>query len=163
MPYCPNCGTQAAGNFCPSCGSTIGTPAGPPPGGGYAPPPPSGAAGDAGLTEPVASALCYLLGFITGIIFLVVEPYSRNRNVRFHAFQSIFLNVAMIVGWIVLLVVGIALNVVPVLGTILMVVLNFAYMIGTFGLWLYLLIKTFGGGRVVLPVIGPMAEKQANA
>lgn len=162
MPYCPKCGTQAAGSFCPSCGTAIGAPASPAPGGGSAPPPPP-AAGDSGLTEPVASALCYLLGFITGIIFLVVEPYSRNRNVRFHAFQSIFLNVAMIVGWIVLMILGMALNVIPVLGTILMVVLHFGYMLGTFGLWLYLLIKTFGGARVVLPVIGPMAEKQASA
>jgi uncharacterized membrane protein len=45
----------------------------------------------------------------------------------------------------------------------LMLVLWFAYMIATVGIWLYMLIKTFGGERIVLPVIGPIAEKQANS
>ena len=43
-----------------------------------------------GMTDNVASALCYALGFITGILFLVLAPYNQNRMVRFHAFQSIF-------------------------------------------------------------------------
>ncbi len=43
-----------------------------------------------GLTENVASALCYALGWITGIVFLVLAPYNQNRTVRFHAWQSIF-------------------------------------------------------------------------
>ena len=50
------------------------------------------------MTDNVASALCYLLGLITGIIFLVLTPYNRNPVVRFHAFQSIFLNVAWYCG-----------------------------------------------------------------
>lgn len=161
MPFCAKCGTQVPGSFCPNCGTPVAGAA--PQQGGFAPPPPQASAGDAGLTEPVAGALCYLLGVITGVIFLVIEPYSRNRNVRFHAFQSIFTNLGMIVGWIILTIVGIALNVIPVLGTILMVVLWFAYMVCTFGLWVYLLVKTFNGQKVVLPVVGPMAEKQASA
>jgi uncharacterized membrane protein len=160
MAFCPQCGTQAAGNFCPSCGAAIGAPAGPPPGGGYqAPPPPP--QGDAGLAEPVASALCYLVGLITGIIFLVVEPYSRNRNVRFHAFQSIFLNLGIVVVSIVLMVLSAALAVIPVLGAILAMVLSLVLWLAAVGLWIYMLVKTFNGDRVVLPIIGPMAEKQA--
>ena len=49
------------------------------------------------MADNVASALCYVLGLITGIIFLVLAPYNRNPAIRFHAFQSIFLNVACIV------------------------------------------------------------------
>ena len=45
------------------------------------------------MQENVAAALCYALGFITGILFLVLEPYNKNRNIRFHAFQSIFMSV----------------------------------------------------------------------
>jgi uncharacterized membrane protein len=49
------------------------------------------------MADNVASTLCYVLGLITGIIFLVLEPYSKNRAIRFHAFQSIFLNLVVIV------------------------------------------------------------------
>ena len=54
-------------------------------------------AGSPAMADNVASTLCYALGFITGIIFLVLEPYSKNRVVRFHAFQSIFFSIAAIV------------------------------------------------------------------
>jgi uncharacterized membrane protein len=111
----------------------------------------------------VASGLCYLAGLITGIIFLVIEPYSRNRNVRFHAFQSIFLNLSIVVVAIVLMIVSAVLAVIPVLGAILAMVLSLGLWLVCVGLWIYLLVKTFNGDRVVLPVIGPLAEKQANA
>ena len=52
------------------------------------------------MSSNVAGLLCYILGFITGIIFLVIEPYKNDKFVRFHAFQSIFFNVALIVFWI---------------------------------------------------------------
>ncbi len=55
--------------------------------------PTAAVATSSGLQENVAAALCYALGFITGILFLVLEPYNKNRNIRFHAFQSIFLSV----------------------------------------------------------------------
>ena len=45
------------------------------------------------MTDNMAGALCYLFGFITGILFLVLAPYNQNRDIRFHAFQSIFLNI----------------------------------------------------------------------
>ena len=44
--------------------------------------------------------MCYVLLLVTGILFLLLEPYKRNRRVRFHAFQSIFVNVAIIVLWV---------------------------------------------------------------
>jgi uncharacterized membrane protein len=92
----------------------------------------------------------------------VLAPYNQNRTVRFHAFQSIFLNLAWIVAWIAITIVGIALHVIPILGTILMLCLHFALGIGALIVWLYMMFKTFNGEKIVLPVIGPMAEKQAG-
>jgi len=69
--------------------------------GGYAPPRRSRSTiGRYGRN--MASALCYLFGWLTGVLFLVLEPYNKNRTVRFHAFQSIFLNVGIIAVWIVI-------------------------------------------------------------
>src|SRR5438552_9990723 len=101
MAFCPSCGNQVDGRFCAKCGTAVDAQAA---GGAASSAAPAGVPATtqaAGLTDNVASALCYALGFITGILFLVLEPYSRNRKIRFHAFQSIFLNVACIVIWYV--------------------------------------------------------------
>jgi uncharacterized membrane protein len=154
------------GNFCPACGKASGSASQPPPGGSSAPQQeysaPAQGAAQGGLSESAANGLCYLFGLITGVIFLVLAPYNTNRNVRFHAFQSIFFNVAVIVAWIVVLILGVVLNVVPVLGAIVGALLAFALWIAAMIVWVYLLIKAFTGAKVVLPVIGPLAEKQAQ-
>src|SRR5579864_7424213 len=154
MAFCSNCGSAAEGRFCPKCGAAIGAgaptsgpgappppgppPAGPPPPGynpapGYSAPgayaPPAAAAG---MTDNMAGALCYLFGFITGILFLVLAPYNQNRNIKFHAFQSIFLNIGWVVLWIGLAIISIALHVIPILGTIIMIALQFVVGIGAF-------------------------------
>jgi uncharacterized membrane protein len=110
----------------------------------------------AAMTDNVASALCYLLGIITGILFLVLPPYNRNRVIRFHAFQSIFLHAACIVAMIALNVFSGILHMVGIffLGTILWM--------ACFVLWLYMLVQAFQGKMVVLPVIGPLAQQQAG-
>jgi uncharacterized membrane protein len=143
MPFCPNCGTQTEGKYCPNCGAAIQSPAG-----GGQPAAPAAA----GMADNVAGALCYLLGFITGIIFLVVQPYNARREVRFHAFQSIFLSVAWIVLWVVL---GIALPSAAYFAVSPLVSL------AGLALWLYMMWKTYQNQKVVLPVIGEMAAKQA--
>lgn len=109
----------------------------------------------------MAGALCYLAGLITGILFLVIEPYNRSRMVRFHAFQSIFFNIAWIAIWIVEMIVSAALTPIPVLGWLLSLLLWTAIALGGFILWLVLMWKAYQGDRLVLPVIGPLAEKQA--
>lgn len=132
-------------------------------GGGHAPRgygPPSA---PTGLTDNLAGALCYFAGLITGIVFLVIEPYSRSRTVRFHAFQSIFFNIAWIALWIVEMIISAALTPIPVLGWLLGLLLWTAVALGGFILWLVLMWKAYQGDRLVLPVIGPLAEKQAMA
>ncbi|MCS7042961.1 MAG: hypothetical protein NZR01_09235 [Bryobacteraceae bacterium] len=109
----------------------------------------------------MAGALCYLAGLITGIIFLVIAPYNTSRTVRFHAFQSIFFNVAWIAIWIVEMILSAALAAIPVLGWMLSLLLWAAVALGGFILWLVLMWKAYQGDRLVLPVIGPLAEKQA--
>jgi uncharacterized membrane protein len=109
-----------------------------------------------GLTDNVASALCYVLGLITGILFLVLAPYNQNKAIRFHAFQSIFLNVAVIAIHIGLMILG-AMN---FLG-FLMAMLSLLVSLGGFALWVVMVVTAFQGKKIVLPVIGPLAQQQA--
>ena len=164
MAFCASCGSQVEGRFCAKCGATVDGPpvAGPPPGGYAAGNPPPAAS--AGMSDNVASLLCYLVGFITGILFLVIEPYNKNRVVRFHAFQSIFLNVAWFAIFIVLSIFGTILAVVhlyvllPLLG-----LLHLLLWLAFLALWIYMMVTAYQGKQVELPVIGALARKQAGA
>jgi len=153
MAFCPSCGSEVQGRFCPKCGSSVE-------GGGTATTPPQMGtqASAGGLDTNLASALAYLLGFITGILFLVMAPYNQNRTIRFHAFQSIFLSV----GWFALVIV---INILSfILPWFLSTLLWFVLMIGGLGifvLWLVLMLKAYQGSKLVLPIVGPLAEKQA--
>lgn len=151
MAFCPNCGAEvASGSFCAACGKPVG---GVPSTGG----PAAGSAG--GLQDNVAGALCYLLGFITGILFLLLEPYNRKRTVRFHAFQSIFACAALFVLSIALPIVS---GLIPLLGHLILAMGVWLLWVGSFVLWVVLMAKTYNGSTIVLPVIGPIAQKQAG-
>ena len=152
MAFCPNCGTQTTGAFCPNCGAGAASGTGPAAGAAYAPP--AGTATTSGMSENVASALCYLFSFITGIIFLVIAPYNQNKTVRFHAFQSIFLGVAVIV-------IEIAWSIVSLITHGLGFLLYPLLLLFFFGLWLYMMWTAYNNKKVKLPLIGDLAEKQA--
>jgi len=133
-------------------------------GGGYAPPPPAVAVTQsAGMEENMASALCYLAGWLTAVIFLVLEPYNKNRAIRFHAFQSLFLNIAMIPLWFIFTILSFVMHYIPVLGALVMLLLWCVFGFGFFALWLFLMYKAYNKEKFVLPIIGPLAEKQAAA
>jgi uncharacterized membrane protein len=162
MAFCPNCGTQTTGAFCPNCGAAV------PSGSGAS----GTSTGDAsgyrasapiaqapGLSENVASALCYLCWLITGIIFLVIAPYNTNKTVRFHAWQAVFASIAVFL-------IRIALNIITGLlfqgaawwtGFMLHRLFDLAVLVG----WIYLMYAAFNRQRVKIPVIGDLAEKQA--
>ena len=148
MAFCPNCGSQVAGAFCPNCGTQMG-------GGASGPAAPRPSIAQApGLSDNVAGALCYLFGLVTGIIFLVIAPYNQNKFVRFHAWQSIFFNVAYIAVWILLSFLTMLTHVIGIL-------LYPIVMLGFFVLWLYLMFSAYNNKRIKLPVVGDLAEKQA--
>jgi len=116
------------------------------------------------MADNLAGALCYLAGLVTGIIFLVLAPYNQIKTIRFHAFQSIFLNVGIIVLWIALDIVFHILWYIPGVGFIfgiLLGLLSLIFMLLWFCLWLYLLLQTYQGKTVVLPIVGSFAQKQA--
>jgi uncharacterized membrane protein len=125
---------------------------------GAAVPPPGATPGAAaaGMTDNAASALCYVLGLITGILFLVLAPYNQNKTIRFHAFQSIFMSVACIVFSMVFnMIIFSGLHMFSLLFLSPLISLAF------FVLWIYMIITAYQGKTVVLPVIGPIAQKQA--
>src|SRR6478609_11491645 len=103
MAFCAKCGAQlnAGSGFCAACGTAVsGQSATTASGAAAAPAQSSASAPSAGMTNNVAACLSYLFGWITGLIFLVIEPYKNDRFVRFNAFQSIFLSVAVLAIWI---------------------------------------------------------------
>jgi uncharacterized membrane protein len=118
---------------------------------------PAAATAGGGLTDNVAGMLAYVT-IVPAIIFLVMAPYNKSRFVRFHSFQSIFFAVAWTVLWIALSIVGM----IPVLGWATLIIWP---LLGLGGLivWIILLLKANQGQMFKLPVIGDMAEKQANA
>ncbi len=171
MAFCKNCGSAVEGQFCAKCGTPIGAPAAqgaataaPPPAQPYAQPgaPAQPVAAAGGMTDNVAGLLCYVLGLITGVLFLVIEPYKNNPFVRFHAFQSIFFNLFAIALSIVLSIVsGIIFAALPFSIWGLWSMLTMLVWLAIFAVWVLLLIKAYQGQRYKLPVIGDLAEKQA--
>ncbi len=161
MAFCASCGAEVQGKFCAKCGAPSGAPAsGPPPQGAPSAPGPSATAG---IDENVVAALCYLVGVLTGVLFLVIEPYNRNPVIRFHAFQSIFAWIAAIVVGMVLSTVSYIFVAVPFVGWMIYILLWTAFSLGVLALWLFLMYKAYNKERFVLPVIGAWAEKQAQS
>ena len=107
------------------------------------------------MQDNVAGMLAYIT-IVPAIIFLVLEPYNRNKFIRFHAFQCIFFYVAMVVLWIVLGVVA----QIPFLGWATLFLWPIIWLAGVI-VWILLLVKAYGGQKFKLPVIGDLAEKQA--
>ncbi|HEY2468273.1 MAG TPA: hypothetical protein VGI45_10620 [Terracidiphilus sp.] len=154
MSFCQNCGRLLTENSsaCPIC-ATAG------PAAAVAAPAPAAS----GLQPNMAAALAYLAGFITGIIFLVIDPFKTDRFVRFHAFQSIFFNVAWIGLWIVWMIAGMVLGAVTKgLFFLIELPINVLLMIGGFCLWAFLMYCASQGKTFKLPVIGAIAAKQAG-
>ena len=100
-----------------------------------------------GLEPNVAGLLCYAVGWVTGIIFLIME--KENQLVRFHAVQSIVVFGAFTV-------VNIVLSFIPIIGWILAWFLG----IGAFILWIILMLKAYQGQKYMLPWAGNFVEKQ---
>jgi uncharacterized membrane protein len=157
MPFCSKCGqTYMDGvKFCPACGSAVGgsqSESAPPATVVHAPP-----AGASGLNENVAGLLCYALGWVTGIIFFVVD---KRPFVRFHAAQSIVaFGLLQIAHWVLGMFWGFSLMG-GGWGEYGMHFLLFRLLdILTLGVWIICMAKTYQGERFRLPVAADLAEK----
>jgi uncharacterized membrane protein len=107
------------------------------------------------LSEHTASAICYFLGPITGLFFLTVAPYSRNMLVRFHAWQSILASSSLAAFYIAVIVFS---QMLPWVLLSLLWFLVFGVLLGSVVLWFYLIVRTLAEERLVLPVLGALAE-----
>ena len=153
MPFCPNCGKEVDGRFCANCGAQVE--------GAPRPSIQSLPASPGQLSENVASALCYAVWLITGVLFLVLEPYNRNKTIRFHAFQAIFFSIAVSAVWVALTIIATILSAVPFLGWAIAVLFWSAFSIAILICWILLIWRAYNNERWVLPYIGPLAEKQS--
>ncbi len=103
-----------------------------------------------GLAPNIAGLLCYVLGWISGIIFLVLE--QKDRWVRFHAAQSL-----VVFG--ILTIAGLILGWIPVVGTIFASIISFAGVI----LWVILMVKAYNGERFEIPWASDVADSIITA
>jgi len=118
-----------------------------------------------GLDENVASAACYVLGWLTGIIFFVME--KDNKTVRFHAMQSIltFLPL-MILGWILgavvtMMTIGAGLYGAIGIWAIVGLIVTLIWIVMLL-LWLFLMYKAYQGEKFLVPIVGAIAESQVK-
>lgn len=103
-----------------------------------------------GLTSNIAAALAYV--WLLAIVWLLIEPYNKDRFVRFHAFQALGLGVA----WIVI---AMGLSFIPFLGWFVLV----PFQLVMFVVWVICLVKAFQNEKFKLPIIGDFAEQQAGS
>jgi uncharacterized membrane protein len=151
---CPECGTavKKAAVVCIHCGVPL-TPVTPVAVG-------AAARSGTGLEPNLAAALTYLLTWVTGIIFLVVE--KDNEYVRFHAKQAIAFGVAAVAVWIGLTIFFAVMAFLPIIGGIVAGLLStlvwFTFGIGFLVIWIVLMVKAYQGQRYDLPVLGDLVK-----
>ena len=98
-----------------------------------------------GLDANVAAALSYLVGFVTGIIFLLAE--KDNKFVRFHAMQSTLFFIAIVI-------IDVLLQVIPILGALIVIFLLIPL---SALVWLLMMYKAYQGEEYKLPLVGQWA------
>ena len=102
-----------------------------------------------GLEANIAGLLCYVLGWISGLVFILLE--KDNKFVRFHAMQSIIVFGA-------LTIVSIILSFIPFIGSVLSTILSLLGLV----LWIVLMVKAYQGTMYKLPWAGDLADKQVG-
>jgi uncharacterized membrane protein len=159
MPVsCPDCASQMPeiAAFCPGCGRPMSSEP-------TAVAPAAKAQGKVGfLPENIAGALAYLT-FIPAIVFLTVDPYKKNRFVRFHSVQCLLLWAAGALLALALKVTGLVLIIIPVVGPLFVVLVMVVTGFAAFAVWLVLVVKALQGVTFKLPVLGDYAEQRADA
>ena len=169
MSACQSCGAALAGDtrFCQSCGSPANLRAdvsAPAVGNsvGVAVLPPSAKTVSKTMDTNVVGALTYLAGFVTAIVFLVLDPYKSNSFIRFHAFQSIFFNVAWIAFWIIWIASAILTPLTAGVFGLIALPLMLIFAVAGFGIWIFLMYQAYQQKLFRLPIVGKFAAEQAG-
>jgi len=154
MAFCKACGQDIGeAAFCPKCGANQGSTA------------PSAVAGSsdsptAGMEENIAGLLCYLFGWISGLIFLLID---KRPFVKFHGAQAIALNIAFFVVWIAFWIVTLVLGMITALMHFpigfLMVFLFPVIVIGFIAIAIFCMYKAYQHEKFKVPIIGNIVEK----
>jgi len=114
-----------------------------------------------GLPETLAGAMAYCT-IIPAIVFLLVEPYSKNRFVRFHSLQCLGVCLVTLVVGAMLRVAGFVLFFIPVLGHLLVWLMSMVVTLALLVVWVVLIVKALQGEMFKLPVVGGFAERQTT-
>jgi uncharacterized membrane protein len=161
MAFCGSCGAQVADGtaFCPKCGKPVAAAHGQ-----SAPPPASqgsSASATAGMEENVASTLCYSLGWITGIVFLLID---KRHTVRFHAAQSIVVfGITSILYWIIVSVFGLEIAVGRAFGGMPTgLLLYYAICLVMLAAWIFLMYKAYNKQMFRVPGAADIADSIAG-
>ncbi len=163
MPFCTQCGNQVgpADQFCGSCGTRQGNPGAPKASfaaAGAGSHSSSASTSDAlnNLTPRNASILCYIpiVGWIAAIVVLAVERFRDDKDVRFHAFQGLYLFVIwLFVDWVFSPITA-NLQSLHFIGKLMKAAVLCA--------WIFMLVKTSQGILFRLPFIGELAERSVS-
>ncbi len=152
MAFCGTCGTEVSGAaFCPKCGAAQGA--------GSASPAAVAASPTAGMEENIAGLLCYIFGWVSGLIFLLID---KRPFVKFHAAQSIAFNIAIFGVYVAFAIVGFMLTLVtamlhfPIgfLSVFFFPVIGIAVLVT----WIFLMYKAYSHEKFKLPIIGNLVE-----
>jgi uncharacterized membrane protein len=162
MAFCKACGQElGAAAFCPKCGASQGAGAAP------AIPAAAGSSSDsptAGMEENIAGLLCYLFGWISGLVFLLID---KRPFVKFHGAQAIALNIAFVVVWILFWIVTLVLGFITALMHFpigfLMAFLFPVIIIGFIALAIFCMYKAYQHEKFKVPIIGNIVEKMVGA
>jgi uncharacterized membrane protein len=169
MAFCKACGQDAGeASFCPKCGAPQG---GAPSAGMGAPAgvqssavaAPAAASATEGIEENIAGLLCYVFGWITGLIFLLID---KRPFVKFHGAQSIALNISFVAVWILYVIFSFFITMVSAMlhfpigfiSFFLLPVIGLAFL----AVWIFCMFKAYSHEKFKLPVIGNIVEKMVG-
>jgi uncharacterized membrane protein len=160
MAFCKACGQDAGdASFCPKCGAAQGAVGSAAPSAAVAAP--ASSAADyptASIDENIAGLLSYLVGWVTGLIFLLID---KRPFVKFHAAQSIAFNISIIPIWIALWIIWLVIAHIPLIGLLGLVIFPL-FSLAVFATWLFLMYKAYSHEKFKLPIIGDIVDKMVN-
>jgi uncharacterized membrane protein len=169
MARCPECDwpLPEQAQYCSSCGAAVPQDLRSEASGAEAPAADgarSAGAGESGEPLPIAENVAGVIAYMTifpAIVFLLLEPFKRNRFVRFHSFQHLLLWAAGVVFGVASGIVGAILQLIPFMRVL---VFPFTGLVGLafFFLWVLLVVKAYNHEMFKLPILGDLAEKWAQ-